>query len=101
MCQEKKPHVHAALIKAWADGAHIQRKFPMDSEWEDCESPSWTQTTEYRIKPEKKSLGLLCYQAYFNTQNVGIWNQMSNPSTEEWENTAQRFMKSLKEEGYI
>ena len=47
------PHVHAELIKAWADGAEIQYRGPgaHGDEWEDTESPAWLPTLEYRIKP--------------------------------------------------
>lgn len=48
-----KPHKHAKLIKAWADGAQIQYKNL--NEWEDCVIyPKWDNNTEYRIKPEPK-----------------------------------------------
>ena len=46
-----KPHKHAELIKAWADGAEIQRK--VHGEWEDCQ-PKWDEYADYRIKPEPK-----------------------------------------------
>ncbi len=50
----KKPHVHAELIKAWADGAEIEYRdrqnpwvpMPTHGDWEDF--------FEYRIKPELK-----------------------------------------------
>jgi hypothetical protein len=52
-----KPHKHAELIKAWADGAVIQiRLFKSNgevTEWEDCD-PCWGDDAEYRIKPEEK-----------------------------------------------
>ena len=47
-----KPHKHAELIKAWADGAEI--------EFQDSEGvwgvgiPHWHPDAEYRIKPEPK-----------------------------------------------
>ena len=44
-------HKHAELIKAWADGAEIQVKHPLNSTWRDAE-PSWDLGYEYRIKPE-------------------------------------------------
>lgn len=48
----KIPHKHAAIIKAWADGATIQFKNPA-GEWVDCLTiPRWWKTTEYREKPE-------------------------------------------------
>jgi hypothetical protein len=43
---------HAALIKAWADGAKIQTK---DSgEWIDIDFPDWVFDGEYRLKPKEK-----------------------------------------------
>jgi hypothetical protein len=49
-----KPHKHAELIKAWADGAEIQVRISSSSEWQDSENPYWTKHYEYRIKPEPK-----------------------------------------------
>ena len=51
----KKPHKHAELIKAWADGAEIQYwRNPYG--WEDCcgNDPAWHIDAKYRIKPEPK-----------------------------------------------
>jgi len=54
----KTPHTHAALIKAWADGATIQ--ISMDGGggvpvWYDLISPCWSAAVDrYRIKPEPK-----------------------------------------------
>lgn len=47
-----KPHKHAELIKAWADGAKIQvctRGF-----WLTDDNPRWLKEKEYRIKAEPK-----------------------------------------------
>ena len=54
-----KPHKHAELIKAWADGAEIEyRIYSVDSwtDWKDCVEPTWITDWdfEYRIKPEPK-----------------------------------------------
>lgn len=52
-----KPHKHADIIKAWADGAQIQFKQPDDSDqyWDDVRGrPGWYEGLEYRIKPEPK-----------------------------------------------
>lgn len=48
------PHKHAALIKAWADGAVIQWRFSDRDTWADCgfHAPKWDDTRQYRIKPE-------------------------------------------------
>lgn len=52
---EKKPHEHAALIHAWADGATIQVRNTAGF-WQDVihSAPSWMPTLEYRIKPVPK-----------------------------------------------
>lgn len=64
MCtEERKPHKHAALIKAWADGAIIQFKFG-NGDWRDCidNNPKWVEATEYRIKPApRKTIGYRRY----------------------------------------
>lgn len=57
-------HKHAEIIKAWADGAVIQWRFPLspeqsDREWSDYEepcAPDWNdEEAEFRIKPETAS----------------------------------------------
>jgi len=48
----KKPHKHAELIKAWADGAEIQ--FKRHGGWSDCRPVDWNEHMEFRIKPEQK-----------------------------------------------
>lgn len=55
MCEKAKPHVHADLIKAWADGAIIQI-LGFDGIWIDIVSnaPLWHETRKYRIKPKPK-----------------------------------------------
>lgn len=48
-----KPHKHAPLIKAWADGAKIQY-MNSSGHWEDCSNyPCWDPDTEYKLAPEK------------------------------------------------
>jgi hypothetical protein len=49
------PHVHAELIKAWADGAKIQYQCS-GGDWRDVvrNSPTWNISETYRIKPEPK-----------------------------------------------
>lgn len=50
-------HKHAALIKAWADGATIQYCYT-PGVWEDCinNQPKWNVEDEYRVKPELADL---------------------------------------------
>ncbi len=69
-CAPKKttPHVHAALIKAWADGAIIQGRPHGYTQWTDTTyTPAWRADCEYRIKPEPKpdikvALNLMCLE---------------------------------------
>ena len=50
-----KPHKHAELIKAWADGAEIEYFSKTSKEWVNCtENPYWDGTFDFRIKPEPK-----------------------------------------------
>jgi len=53
---ERKPHVHADVIRAWADGHQIQFRHNGQMEWTSIGdySPEWSLNTEYRIKPEPK-----------------------------------------------
>ena len=47
-----RPHKHAEIIKAWADGADIQ-VYHIDK-WMDVTCPVWLEAYKYRIKPEPK-----------------------------------------------
>ena len=50
----KTPHKHAALIKAWADGARIEYWSKYSNEWAGALTPAWDPNVVYRIKPEPK-----------------------------------------------
>lgn len=50
----KTPHKHAALIKAWADGAEIEFRWDCLDDWRRTTAPRWDQDGDYRIKPEPK-----------------------------------------------
>lgn len=45
-----KPHVHAEVIKAWADGAEIEVR--VRGNWEGVTNPCWADYNEYRVKPK-------------------------------------------------
>jgi hypothetical protein len=49
-----KPHKHAELIKAWADGAEIEACVGPDEWWVE-EYPDWHPLVAYRIKPQPKT----------------------------------------------
>ncbi len=50
-----KPHKHAEVIKAWADGAEIERFSTVDKDWVSVDSPNWYPENKYRIKPQPKT----------------------------------------------
>lgn len=49
-----KPHKHAELIKAWADGHEVQFRTPGDGWVGVGDYPCWIDNQEYRIKPAEK-----------------------------------------------
>lgn len=60
-----KPHKHAELIKAWADGVEIQFKRPEETKWQDAgHNPSWYDCFEYRIKPQAPKPDFVRYACY-------------------------------------
>ena len=64
----KTPHKHAAIIKAWADGALIQERFKGDGKWHFFDGV-WTDDAEweYRVKPELKADIVQFCQVYGNS----------------------------------
>lgn len=53
---DKQPHKHAEIIKAWADGAEIEVRYPNEGNlWRDCPNPLWSRVHEYRVKPTPKT----------------------------------------------
>lgn len=46
-----KPHKHAELIKAWADGLQIEAFNPEHQKWIATSNPGWFLDIEYRVKP--------------------------------------------------
>lgn len=64
-----KPHKHAELIKAWADGAEIQYRPNANYDWVDKEEPLWFEEYQYRIKPEEKKPVVRWLWAWNNLQS--------------------------------
>jgi len=49
----KQPHKHKDLIIAWANDTSLKIECNGHLNiWTDCDSPSWHEDVEYRIKPE-------------------------------------------------
>lgn len=46
-----KPHKHAEVIKAWADGAEIEYYCHIEEKWLPIDPPLWHTGNNYRIKP--------------------------------------------------
>ncbi len=53
-----QPHKHAAVIKAWAEGAVVEVNFPNDNEgWREVDKhPKWYDTAEYRVRHKHQQL---------------------------------------------
>lgn len=50
-------HKHHDVICAWAAGAKIQLRNAHESKWQDAlHTPRWSESCEYRVKPEPKQL---------------------------------------------
>lgn len=50
-------HKHRDIIVAWAYGEQIQFYRQFDGKWIDIDdSPRWTSSTQYRIKPKEEFL---------------------------------------------
>lgn len=68
------PHKHAAIIKAWADGAEIQWFNEGLDKWENpVRNIIWYEDRRYRIKPEPKPDYILyaeCKRAHWTTWQV-------------------------------
>ena len=78
-----KPHKHAELIKAWADGAEIEFYDHRTQKWWGQDSPDWTYA-EYRIKPEPKP-DLVMYSRVLSMQahkDGGYYAWVSNAYTQ-------------------
>ena len=72
-----KPHKHAELIKAWADGAEIEYKSKFLGTWHlfDGQQDGWVDSYEYRIKPEPKP----DFVKYLNPILNGDWREYATP----------------------
>ena len=65
-----KPHKHAAIIKAWADGATIECKRHELDGWNLVTAPNWHEEFQYRIKPETEPDVI----GYFNLYPIHLYD---------------------------
>lgn len=80
-----KPHKHAELIKAWADGAEIEY-FNTNGSWYPLAFPQWDTNIFYRIK--KNTVKTTGYRRYYYQDGgevrVQVMQEGDNP--EFWAN---------------
>ena len=72
-----KPQKHAELIKAWADGAEIEYKGCLASDWTCLENFDWSGLGDYRIKPEPK-LDVVEYRYVERQYLVPVQEEVAN-----------------------
>lgn len=65
-------------IKAWADGAEIERRRYGDKDWENCENPNWLSlySHEFRIKPQPKEPQYL--YVFSHNASIGVHFKQHN-----------------------
>ena len=71
--QPPTPHKHAAVIKAWADGAEVQILSLNGLEWGFIARPSFRTERQYRIKPEPKPDVAMYFQVTRNIRTSVSW----------------------------
>ena len=90
-----KPHKHAELIKAWADGAEIECK-NSDGTWFISEYPTWSDDCEYRIKPEPKPEPVKVTMYIYNNAHTGAtWIDEIHPK-QRVESIYSKYMGSIE-----
>lgn len=63
-------HVHAEVIKAWADGAEIEWLDNIRADWiKVVVSPSWNPEYQYRVKPTPEVFYARIWKFRADTQN--------------------------------
>ena len=77
-----KPHKHAEMIKAWADGAEIECYNGLGY-WLEDKNPDWHAWNGYRIKPETKPepVKTTMYLYVTGTTQKQLWLDKEPPET--------------------
>ena len=63
-----KPHVHAEIIKAWADGAEVEVFSFANNNWNLSVNPLWNPAHVYRIKPTLITKSLPVFKIPFSDE---------------------------------
>lgn len=74
-----KPHKHAEVIKAWADGVEIEYRDPPDEQWSDAPCPNWYTSLEYRVKPQPKKYKVDVWLTFKKKDGVFITSWSREP----------------------
>ena len=69
-----KPHKWAKEIKAWADGAEIE-KWVLNDTWQRVGHPDWYEFENYRIKPQPKEPQYLYVMQNIDDKSVHLFTQ--------------------------
>ena len=94
---KEQPHKHAAVIKAWADGAEIELKVGPGSNWQPTNKPAWVDCYEYRVKPTPVPLWQVAKDAWYESERrVKPWS-----STKNWEAAVAATIKAYEERGRV
>ena len=77
MCNKRSnkpvPHVHAEIIKAWADGKKIEVYDDRSEAWIYTDHPAWCFDNKYRVKPvERVAVYRVAYEHDALRNVVGI-----------------------------
>jgi hypothetical protein len=85
-----KPHKHADVIKAWADGHPVQVFFDLENRWLDLDEPHphWNPMEQYRIKPNEPKPPVVRWLWATNNAGVGVAYQPTRFMTDEEASTA-------------
>jgi hypothetical protein len=87
-----QPHKHAAVIKAWADGAKLQWKDD-NGHWNDTNQPAFYDHWEYRVKPEPKPYGKVLSDAWYSVSYTSM------ATADRWQTAAEVVIAAYKERG--
>lgn len=73
-----KPHKHAEIIKAWADGAEIESFDEHDGGWSLCLTPRWYISQQYRIKPKPTPdvVKYVSVKLHWHTKGIARWDNV-------------------------
>ena len=99
MTEKYTPHVHAEVIKAWADGKPIEWRENPSEDWQLIKGPSFVENFEYRVKPEE----IVDYTVVLVVGRPGAIFTSTIPELPHYytENNYQGFMKRTRIDGKV